>query len=374
MIQKKVAIIISPNYQDYAQRYLQDCLESIRRQDWAGDKKIFITDNQSTVGSFAFLKETVQEAEIIRNENNDGFAKGSNDAMRLALQEGFDYFVLFNMDTIIEADCISQLVKTAESDGTIGAVQARLMLWPDKDKINSLGNVTHFLGFGYCEGYGGEFSSVHFQSAKSICYPSGAAVLYKKEVLERIGLFDEEFWMYNEDQDLSWRIWLAGWRCVLAPQAVVYHKYEFSRNAQKFYWVDRNRILVMIKNYHIVTLLLISPAFVLMEFGLMLFAFQKGWFRDKMKVYKYFLSFRNWQYILETRHKSQALRQMKDRDIIKMFSGRIWYEEVGDWKLEFVNGILNLYWYIIKWILISIPGLFVPSSNANRHEDRTIIR
>jgi hypothetical protein len=160
---------------------------------------------------------------------------------------------------------------------------------------------------------------------------------------------------------------------VLAPRAVVYHKYEFARNAQKFYWVDRNRILVMIKNYHIATLLLISPAFVFMEFGLLLFAFQKDWLRDKMRVYKYFLSLKNWQYILEARRESQALRQVKDRDIIKMFSGRIWYEEVGDWKLGFVNHILNLYWKIIKWILILIPGLFIRSSNANRHEDRTII-
>jgi GT2 family glycosyltransferase len=371
---KRVAIIVSPNYKDHAQRYLRDCLESLRRQDWAGDKKIFITDNQSTAESFAFLKEMAPGAEIIRNENNDGFAKGNNDAMRLALKEGYDYFILFNMDTIVEADCISHLVKTAESDGAIGAVQARLMLWPDKDKINSLGNVTHFLGFGYCEGYGEEFSSVHFQSVRNICYPSGAVVLYKKEVLERIGLFDEEFWMYNEDQDLGWRIWLAGWRCVLASQAVVYHKYEFARNAQKFYWVDRNRILVMIKNYDIATLLLISPAFVFMELGLLLFAFQKGWLRDKLKVYKYFLSYRSWQYFLEARRQSQALRKVKDRDIIKMFSGRIWYEEIGDWKLGLVNHILSSYWNIIKWILISILGLFVPSSTANRHEDRTIIR
>jgi GT2 family glycosyltransferase len=369
----KIAIIVSPNYQDHAKTFLRDCIESLRRQDWAGEKKIFITDNQSTAESFSFLKETAPDAEIIRNENNDGFAKGNNDAMRLALKEGFDYLLLFNMDTIVEADCISQLVKTAESDGSIGAVQARLMLWPDKDKINSLGNVTHFLGFGYCEGYGEEFSSVHFQSAKSICYPSGAAVLYKREVLERVGFFDEEFWMYNEDQDLGWRTWLAGWQCVLAPQAVVYHKYDFAGDARKYYWLDRNRILAMIKNYHFSTLLLISFAFVFMEFGVLLFAFQKGWLRDKLKVYKYFLSLKNWQYILAVRRESQALRQVKDRDIVKMFSGRIWYEEVGDWKLGFVNHILNLYWKIIKWILKMTSRSPVSSSKANAHDDHMII-
>jgi GT2 family glycosyltransferase len=353
---KKVAIIISPNYENHAQRYLNDCLESLRRQDWTGEQKIFIADNQSTAISFAFLKETAPEVEIIRNEKNDGFAKGNNDAMRLALQGGYDYLVLLNMDTIVEADCINHLLKAAESDSSIGAVQARLMLWPEKDKINSLGNKTHFLGFGYCDGYGEEWSRHSFPFIRNIGFPSGAAVLYKKEVLERIGLFDEEFRIYNEDQDLGWRIWLAGWRCVLAPQAVVYHKYEFSGNARKYYWLDRNRILTIIKNYQAATLLLISPVFVFMEIGLLLFALQKGWFRDKLNVYKYFLSSKNRQYILRARRTSQALRRVKDRDIIGMFSGRIWYDEVGDWKLRFANQILNIYWRTIKWIMIIKNG------------------
>ncbi|MCX5807060.1 MAG: glycosyltransferase family 2 protein [Proteobacteria bacterium] len=352
----KVAIIISPNYKNYAQRYLKDCLESLRRQDWAGEQKIFITDNQSTAESLAFLKEAAPEVEIIRNEKNDGFAKGNNDAMRLALQGEYDYLVLLNMDTIVEADCISHLVSAAESDGAIGAVQARLMLWPEKDKINSLGNVTHFLGFGYCDGYGEEWSRHSLPVIRDIGFPSGAAALYKKEVLERIGLFDEEFLIYNEDQDLGWRTWLAGWRCVLASQAVVYHKYEFSGNSRKYYWLDRNRTLTVIKNYQLATLLLISPAFVFMECGLLLFAFQKGWLKDKLNVYKYFLSRKNWQYIVSARRKSQALRRVKDWDIIETFSGLIWYDEVGNRKLRLANQILNVYWRIIKWIMIMKPG------------------
>jgi GT2 family glycosyltransferase len=349
--QKRAAIIISPNYQDHGREYLADCVESLRRQNWEGETKLFITDNQSTEASFAFLKDRAPEAAIIRNAKNDGFAKGNNDAMRLALQEGFDYILLFNLDTIIEADCIRHLVKTVESDAAIGAVQARIMLWPDKLKINSMGNVIHFLGFGYCEGYGKEYGGPRFHSVSEICCPSGAAVLYKKEVLETTGLFDEEFQMYNEDHDLGWRTRLAGWRCVLAPQAVVYHKYSFADNARKYYWLDRNRLLAIIKNYQSSTLLLILPAFVIMEFGLLLFALQRGWFREKVKVYKYFLSFESWKYILAARRNSQSLRRVKDRDIVGMFSGRIWYEEIGDWKLGLVNYFMNAYWHFIKLIL-----------------------
>ena len=180
---KKVAIIISPNYKDYARKYLAECFNSINKQDYAGEMKIFITDNESTEESYEYLKNILPDAEIIKNKNNDGFAKGNNDAIKKALEQDFDYVALFNMDTVLEPDCVSKMVEEAGSKKEAGAVQARLMLYSDKNKINSLGNVTHFLGFGYASGYGEKFAGVPM---KEICYPSGAAVLFTKEALEKI--------------------------------------------------------------------------------------------------------------------------------------------------------------------------------------------
>jgi GT2 family glycosyltransferase len=237
----------------------------------------------------------------------------------------------------------------SEKVGKVGAVQARLMLYNDKNKINSLGNVTHFLGFGYAGGYGEEYRE---EKAKEICYPSGAAVLFKREALEKVGLFDEKMWMYNEDQDLGWRLWLAGFSCVLAANAVVYHKYEFSRSIKKYYFMDRNRIIAMLKNYHWLTLVLIFPAFLVMEIGLIFFAFKGGWLKEKMDVYKYFLKFKHWRYIGQARKQAQGLRQAKDKDIIKLFSGRIWYQEIGDAKLKIANVIFEAYWRIIKVLIV----------------------
>lgn len=347
----KVAIIISPNYMDYASRHLKDCIESLRKQNWAGEKRIFIIDNQSTAKSFEFLKNTAAEAEIIRNKNNEGFAKANNLAMRIALEAGFDYILLLNMDTIAEPNCISSMVSIAESDSSIGAVQARLMLWPEKNRINSLGNVIHFLGFGYCDGYGALWSNKESSIVGDICFPSGAATLYKREILEKTNLFDDNLWLYNEDQDLGWRIWLNGFRCVLDTRAVVYHKYEFSGDTQKYYFMDRNRIILLIKNYQAKTLFLIFPAFVFMELGLLLFAYQKGWLKEKLRVYLYFLRPKNIRYLIKERRRLKTLRHVKDREIIGMFSGRIWYDEVGDKKLFFANQILSKYWCIVKWIM-----------------------
>ncbi|MBU4257246.1 glycosyltransferase family 2 protein [Patescibacteria group bacterium] len=384
---KKVAIIISPNYKDYAEKYLADCVKSLRRQDYQGEMKIFITDNETSPESFEFLNKIFAEKlakarqkfeiEIIRNKNNDGFAKGNNDAMKLAIKQGFDYIVLFNMDTVVESDCVSELVKVAESGENIGAAQARLMLWPDKEKVNSLGNATHFLGFGYCEGYNEYWNSHPLPTSPSgrgrdshlldIFYPSGAAVLFKREVLEAISplpplakggnsegereFFDEEFWMYNEDQDLGWRIWLAGWKCVLAPDAVVYHKYQFAKSIKQYYWMDRNRIIAMIKNYHFLTLLLILPPFVIMELGLILFSLKTGWFKEKIKVWKYFLTPAKWKYLHNARKRTQSLRKIKDRDIAKMITGKIWYQEVDDVKLRLVNPLFEFYWRLVKMII-----------------------
>ncbi|MBI2459003.1 MAG: glycosyltransferase family 2 protein [Parcubacteria group bacterium] len=390
---KKVAIIISPNYKDYAEKYLTECVDSIKRQNYDGAMKIFITDNESTAESFAYLKNILEDKipltlparasqwqagpfikggfEIIRNKNNDGFAKGNNDAMKLALKQGFEYVILFNMDTVVASDCVSKMIKVLgdkklsldsrrrgndkEKSGNdkkeIGAVQARLMLWPEKEKINSLGNVTHFLGFGYSLGYNEKMTNDKFPMTNEICYPSGAAVLFRAEALRQVGLFDEEFWMYNEDQDLGWRLWLAGFSCVLAPEAVVCHKYEFSRSVKKYYWLDRNRIIASLKNYHWATLLLIAPAFVIMEIGLIFFAFKGGWLKEKIKVYKYFLSLKNWRYLVRARKQTQELRRVKDKDIIKLFSGKIWYQEIGEARLKVANVIFNLYWQIAKVLI-----------------------
>ncbi len=349
---KKVAIIIAPNWKDYAEKYLSECIASIRKQDYQGEIKIFMADNESTDASYGYLNRRVPEAEVHRNKTNDGFAKGNNDAMRLALDQNFDYLFLVNMDTLVEADCVSELVKTLESDESIGAVQARLMLWPDKDRINSLGNVSHFLGFGYSLGYRKKFTNYKLQITNYIQYPSGAAVMFTRKALETAGLFDEAYWMYNEDQELGWRLWLAGFKCVLAPQAVVYHKYEFAKSIKQYYWMDRNRIITVLICYKLPTLLLLLPAFVIMELGLVLFSIKSGWFRGKLRVWSFFLKPKTWRYLTKARRHNQSLRKVKDREIIKMITGKIWYQEVDDWKLRLVNPVFNLYWQAIKRIII----------------------
>jgi GT2 family glycosyltransferase len=258
------------------------------------------------------------------------------------------------MDTICDREALAQLEQTAVDNPLAGSVQARLMLWEDQAKINSLGNATHYLGFGFCLGYKDNYqaSLSSNKTVKKIFYASGAAVLFKAQTLRKIGLFDEVFWMYAEDQDLGWRIWLTGQECVLATEAVVFHKYEFTRSASRYYWIDRNRFLVILKNYRLATLILVLPALIVMEFGQLYFALTTGWFGEKMRVYQYLFKPASWRYIFRERKKIQALRQVKDREIRHLLVSTIEYQEIASWPLRVANVIFSLYWRIIKPLII----------------------
>src|SRR6056297_1905239 len=103
---RKIAIIISPNWGDYAKKYLKEFLGSIEKQEFQGEIKLFITDNESSEESFRFLSENLKKFphQIIRNKTNDGYAKGCNDSIKKALSENFDYIAIFNIHTILDSN------------------------------------------------------------------------------------------------------------------------------------------------------------------------------------------------------------------------------------------------------------------------------
>ena len=346
----KVGVILV-NYKDYAERFLAPCLASLHNLDSTIKPDIFIVDNASSSESETYLRTQSPEARIICNQNNDGFAKGNNDAMKIMLAEGYEYILLLNMDASLDPGALKELLRVAEANPLAGAVQARLMLDPDRELLNSLGNVTHFLGFGYCRAYREKYHDDKVEST-AIAYPSGACVLLSTEALKKVSLFDEEFWMYNEDQDLGWRLWLSGWQCLLAPRAVAYHHYEFSRSISKFYWLERNRLIVAWKNYSLLSLILFFPPLLVMELGTTYFSWRSGWLKEKIKVWVYFFNFKNWSYLLKARRQAQALRRVPDYKILPLFSGKIAYQEINSPLLKYgVNPIFSVYFYISRLLI-----------------------
>lgn len=347
---KKVAVIIV-NYN--GEKYLPDCLESIAKVNYNGLFKVVVVDNNSEDNSLPIIKSFDNlQIKLIENEKNLGFAEGNNMGIRWAMENGFDYVYLLNQDTIVEPDFLSRAVELAKSDDKISSVQSLLLLWPKRDKINSWGNEIHYLGFGYSGGYKRKYNESKIKD-KEINYSSGAGCLLKLKALKEIGLFDSDLFMYHEDLDLGWRMKLAGYKNMLASKSIVYHKYEFSRSIKKFYYMERNRYIVILKNYKWATLFLIGPALDFMELGMLLFSFFNGTYKQRFKVYKYIFNSKNLEAIFDKREKVQRLRKTSDRTISKNFAGSIDFQDLKNPILKyFVNPLFNFYWLIAKLFIL----------------------
>lgn len=334
---KSVAIIIV-NWN--GGKYLPDCLESIKHQT-CKDFDIILVDNASSDDSLEIAKK-YKDVAIIKNDKNYGFAKGNNIGVRKALRDGYKYVVLVNNDTEADRNWLAALVSLAEKDPKFGAIQSKILL-ADSGLINTAGGELHYLGFGYC----GHYKEVdNFSETSDICVASGASVLLRASVLKDVGLFDESFFMYAEDADLSWRIKAAGYKIAFEPKSVIYHKYSFSKNKNKFYYAERNRLIFVIKNYDAKTFLLLSPAFLVTELAMILFAAMDGWLMEKIRGYKYIV--RNFSKIIASRTGVQKIKKIRDSDLKKNFVSTLFFEEVNSPLIGVANLFFSSYWFFIR--------------------------
>jgi len=350
---KKVAIIIV-NFNGF--KYLPDLLGSIFSfRSFKVFSEVIFIDNNSTDASISYVKKNYPQVKILAQKANYGFAKGNNLGFRYAIENNFDYVFLLNQDTLVTAGYLDKLVDKIESNNNISAVQPCIKLYPQTDLLNSLGCRIHYLGFGYTYGNNQPTNTLKELKANfdNLNYCSGAAVLIKVRVLKQSGLFNSSFFMYHEDLDLGWRFQLLGFKNVLEPEAIIYHKYEFSKSIQKYYFMERNRFIVILQNYKLGTLVLILPALLAMELGLLLFAIKNGFLLQKLKVYAYLLNPQNLVRIRNCRRQIQRTRKILDKDIVKNFSGVIEHQAVSNSLINnLINPIFNFYWQIVKKIIV----------------------
>ncbi|MBP6942805.1 MAG: glycosyltransferase family 2 protein [Candidatus Buchananbacteria bacterium] len=338
-------VIVSYN----GRQYLPDCLASIQRQNYPVQLvRTVVIDNNSTDSTVGYVREAFPGIKIIANRNNPGFA-ANNQGYFLAQKWGSEYLVLLNQDTIVDSNWLARMVECAESNRRIAAVQAKLLLSPEKHLINSYGNSLHYLGFGYCNHYREEEYKLA-GPAFDVLYPSGAAVLLRMSALAHTGLIDDKLFMYHDDVDLGWRLRLRDYKVMVEPRAVVYHKYSYSKAKYKFYYMERNRLIVMMENYRLGTLILLLPMLKLMELGLLLFAIKNGWIKEKLKGYWWILT--HLRSIIKRRADVQfRLRKVKDREILKLMTGSIKFQEIDSPLLRIMNPVMELYLKLVKMII-----------------------
>lgn len=337
-------------------KYLPKLFESLEVLSYSKEKyKILVLDSASTDGGLEFLERLEKEGkiELMKLQKNLGFCGGNNIGMKYALNNGAKHIVLLNQDTFVEPDFLQELLAAAESEEKIGVAQA-LLLYNDGKTINSLGNQNHILGYGWCEGnYEKIQNSINkTQEVKEITYASGAAVLYKAEMLKEIGLFDENYFSYNEDADICHRARMVGYKTILAPKAVVYHDYHFptDKNKKRYFWMEKNRLYMVWKFYKLKTLLFLLPLFLVMSLGQFINAAHKGYLKEFFGARLWFIP--NFFKVRRARREVQKTRQISDREFMKNFAAEIKYQPVSNFLLDKIgNPIMRVYWNIIRKII-----------------------
>lgn len=339
--------------------YLEALFNGLARLDYPRDRwALHAVDNSPGDGSLIELKKqlarlagSLPSATIYEPGENTGFSRGNNLAWRQSILRGHEYVYLLNPDAEFESQTISEAVTAAEADKNIGSVQSLLVLQQNPEEVNSAGNAIHFLGFGYCGGCHGRRADVP-EETKTIAYGSGAGTLYRNSVARDIGLLDEVLFAYHEDLDLGWRIMLAGCQNVMAPKSILRHRYEFSRSISKWYWMERNRWIVVLKNYTWPTIILLLPMLCATDAAMLAFAVKGGWWREKLRAMAWFFKPQTWVYIARGRRDIAKIRKIPDSLILRIFTPRIAYQEFeNDWVNKAANPFWKLSFELLKLIV-----------------------
>ena len=228
-------------------RHLDACIEAVLAQELEGGFEVVMVDNGSSDGSVAHVRQRFPRVRVIEAGRNLGFAAGNNLALRELETE---YGVLLNNDTRARPGWLAALVAAADSEPRAASVQAKLVFADRPAVIQSAGSLLLSDGSAGDRG-AGEPDDGRYDRREEIFAACGAAALYRREALAEAGLFDEGFFMYYEDTDLSWRLRLAGWKVLFEPGAVVEHVHAASSSAGSAFMrfhADRNRLLMVLKN------------------------------------------------------------------------------------------------------------------------------
>jgi GT2 family glycosyltransferase len=228
-------------------RYLDVCFDAVLNQRVSGGVELIMVDNGSTDDSVAYVRRKWPSICIVEAGRNLGFAAGNNAGIQAASGR---HIVLLNTDTCVQPDWLARLVDAADSDERIGAVASKLVFMADPGEIQNAGSLLLSDGSGADRGFH-ERDHGQYDRVEEVFGACGAAVLYRREMLEDVGRFDDTFFMYYEDTDLSWRMRLRDWKVLYEPRAVVHHVHTGSSGEWSPFFtfhVDRNRLFMILKN------------------------------------------------------------------------------------------------------------------------------
>ncbi|OIO17732.1 hypothetical protein COV56_02565 [Candidatus Kuenenbacteria bacterium CG11_big_fil_rev_8_21_14_0_20_37_9] len=338
-------------------KYLSELFLSLRdlaypKENW----HLVVVDNASKDDTVEKLRQWQIKMhnfdKLIVNEKNKGFSGGNNQGIKYALEHGADYSVLLNGDAVVTPNFLDILVTVMSKDDRLGIAQPLIMRYPEKNKVNNFGNCLNYCGFGYSFGDGmkkedflRQFKSENYEPA----YCSFSAVVIKSQVFGSIGLLDELYFAYHEDTDFCLRARLAGWHLLAIKNAIVYHNYKFpaDKNKIRYYWMEKNRMYLLFKFYKVRTWLLILPAIIPLELGLIIFSLLRGFALERAKAHLWV--WKNFKSVLRGRKEIQTTRQYSDAKVFEFCSPVIEFQKIKNPLLDKIgNPFLKMYFRLIK--------------------------
>jgi GT2 family glycosyltransferase len=335
---KITAVVVAYGAEPWLEQAVHAALAS---QDAVVD--VVLVDNGCTDDAVERLRGTIGVT-VVNDGANIGFTGGCNLGARHARG---DYLALVNPDAILEAPALGLLAAVA-GRREVGLATASVRLADRPELLNCAGLALHFLGVSW---------SAHFERPASdwteqteVFGASGACMVVRRSVWEELGGFVEELFAYYEDCELSLRVRQHGLSVIYVPQAIVVHRYEFSRNHLKLYLADRNRWIVLLTGYERRTLVVLAPALVALELVMFGLAVRQGWARDKLRSWWWLLRHLGW--LRQRRTAVQGSRTVSDHEIARWFEARI---EPGNFEvpkgLLIMQRFVAAYWKVARRLL-----------------------
>lgn len=272
---------------------------------------VVLVDNGCTSDAVERLA-TVAGVTVVDPGENLGFAGGCNLGARHTTA---DFLAFVNGDAVVRPDALRHLVAALGDD--VGLATASVRLYDEPDVINSAGNPVHFTGLSWAGGLGRPATA--YAEQREVASASGATTVCRRDRFEALGGFCEPMFAYCEDTELSLRTWQRGWKVLYVPEAVALHRYEFSRNPQKFYLLERNRLFLVLTLFGPRMLVAALPPLLALELATLALALRDGWARQKLAGWWWLL--RHAGLLRARRRQVRSERVVSDRELARVLTG-----------------------------------------------------
>jgi GT2 family glycosyltransferase len=300
-------------------QHLQSCLDSLIDLDYP-EIEIIVVDNGSTDGSLEFLRSSYPSVKVIELGRNMGSCIGY---MSGVLEGKGKFVAILSNDMEVDRNWLKPLVSVLENMPNVAAADSKYKSYFHRDRFEdaaAAGRWIDYFGNNYTRGV----NEIDAGQYNKRCYIIGVVTIFRKDLLTKIGGFDKSYFYGYEDIDIGWRIYMCGYKAIYVPESVIYHKSGATSRIGKdrkirpelFYYIKRNRLISLIKNYELQNILL-GLSVSTLEYTLTLFYFavtnQTAQFRALFRAMLFILP--NLREIMKGRTSVQRLRLLSDRQV-----------------------------------------------------------